>query len=177
MSRLSWYQKIYWTHFSKPVEDRALFRQVIENQVGSILEVGLGDGQRMQRIAKLWRQTGGQESLRYIGTDEFEAAQDGGKHLRLKQAHQFAAQLGLKATLIPGEVESAIPRVAHKMGTADLIIADGHLDPQNPLGGIVGSWLNHITHESTILLACAQRGRVLQVVDWQTALHDTKRAA
>ena len=177
MSRLSWLQKIYWKHFAKPVAERALFRQLIEKSIGSVLEVGIGDGQRMRRIAKLWRQSSDRQCLRYIGTDEFEAAIEVGRHLRLKQAHQIATALKLKATLIPGDVESAIPRVVHKMGTADLIVADGHLDPQHPSEGILGSWLQHLTHDATIVLACSRPGDELQLVDWRKSDHDARRAA
>ncbi len=117
MSRPSWLQKIYWTRFAKPVEDRELFKQLLSHPLSSILEIGVADGARMRRIAKLAQRSAGCEVLRYIGTDEFESAKDGKRHLSLKQAHQLAGQLGFKASLIPGDIHSAIPRVAHKLGS------------------------------------------------------------
>lgn len=166
MSRLSWLQKFYWTHFGKPVEERALISQLIQHPIGSVLEIGVGDGQRMQRIAKLVQLTPGAESLRYIGTDEFESA-PGGRHLSLKQAHQLATQLGFKASLIPGDACSAIPRVAHKMGACDMVIIDGGLDPSQPLSGPIGAWLNRLAHASSIVLASQDCGGTLSLVDLQ----------
>ncbi len=165
MSRPSWLQKIYWTRFAKPVEDRELFKQLLSHPVSSILEIGVGDGARMRRLAKLAQRALGCEVLRYIGTDEFESAKDGQRHLSLKQAHQLATQLGFKASLIPGDITSAIPRVAHKLGASDMIIIDGGLNPTQPLANTLGSWLNRLAHQDTIILACQERGGPLLLVD------------
>lgn len=167
MSRPSWLQKIYWTHFAKPVQERQLFRQLLSRSFDSVLEIGVGDGARMQRIAKLIRGTGKTETVRYIGTDEFESAQDGGRHLSLKQAHQLAHQLGFKAWLIPGDAKSALPRVAHKLGASDLVIVNGGISLTAPREGLVGSWLNRLAHSESIVLAAASHGDVLEPVDVQ----------
>lgn len=165
MSRPNWLQKIYWSRFAKPIEDRELFKQLISRPIASVLEVGIGAGERMQRIAKLVQFSGHAETLRYIGTDEFESARDGQRHLSLKQAHQLAMQLGFKASLIPGDVNSAIPRVAHKLGASDLVILEGGLDPANPLASNLGGWLNRIAHSGSIVLACKEPGTALEIVD------------
>ncbi len=165
MSRPSWLQRLYWTRFSKPVEDRVLFKHLVEHSVSSILEIGVGDGARMRRIAKLVQLTPGVEQLRYIGIDEFESAQDTARHLSLKQAHQLASQLGFKASLIPGDHTSAIPRVAHKMGASDLVIVNGGLNPQEPSIGIIGTWLNRLAHSESTVIGCQIAGGTLVVVD------------
>ena len=164
MSRPSWYQKIFWTHFAKPAGERSLYKYLLQHPVSSILEVGVGDGQRMRRLAKLATAPDGAQ-VRYIGTDEFESAVDGCLHLTLKQAHQVAAQLGFKASLIPGDVQSAIPRVAHKLGASDLLIINGGLDLSDPTSGIVGSWLNRIAHQDSVIFSCENHGSPLQSVD------------
>lgn len=167
MSRPSWLQRLYWTRFAKPVEDRHLFKQILDRPLSSLLEVGVRDGARMRRIAKLVHLPAGCEALRYIGTDEFESAKDGARHLSLKQAHQLASQLGFKASLIPGDIPAAIPRVAHKLGTSDLIVVDGGLNPRQPVSGFLGSWLNRLAHRDSVVLACEQTGGTLEVVDLQ----------
>ncbi len=177
MSRPSWLQKIYWARFAKPVEDRELFRQLLSHPVSSILEIGVGDGARMRRVAKLAQRAAGCETLRYIGTDEFESAKDGGRHLSLKQAHQLASQLGFKASLIPGDINSAIPRVAHKLGASDMIIVDGGLNPGQPLANALGSWLNRLAHRDSIILACQERGEALTLVDLRQLELPTRIAA
>jgi hypothetical protein len=164
MSRPSWLQKIYWSRFSKPVSERALFKHLIAHPVRSILEIGVGDGARMQRIAKLVQLPSDVTQLRYIGIDEFESASSG-RHLTLKQAHQLASQLGFKASLIPGDHSSAIPRVAHKMGACDLVIVDGGLNPQEPSVGIIGTWLNRLAHSQSTVIASNVDGGELVVVD------------
>lgn len=164
MSRPSWLQKIYWTRFSKPTTERALFKHLIECPVRSILEIGVGDGSRMQRIANLVQLADDAEQLRYIGIDEFESA-SGGRHLSLKQAHQLASQLGFKASLIPGDHSGAVPRVAHKMGASDLVIVDGGLNPQEPSVGIIGTWLNRLAHSQSTIIACDAVGGELTIVD------------
>ena len=161
MSRLTWVQRVYWTRFSKPVSERELVRQLIDKPIASLLEIGVGRGERMQRIAQLVTLVEGVDRLRYIGVDEFEAASDRGSHLTLKAAHQLAAQAGFKASLIPGDIKSAMPRVAHKFGPSDLIVIDGGLDPAAPNTSAITPWLNRIAHENTIVLACATPGQPL----------------
>jgi hypothetical protein len=176
MGRLSWIQRVYWTRFSKPVSDRELVRHLIDKPIASLLEIGIGRGERIHRIAQLVTLTADTERLRYIGVDEFEAASDGGPHLTLKTAHQVASQAGFKALLIPGDLKSAMPRVAHKFGASDLIVIDGGLDPAQPQTSLITPWLNRIAHDASIILACAQRGQTLTAVTREAA-SQTRRAA
>jgi hypothetical protein len=178
MSRLSWLQKLYWTRFGKPSEERELFKFLITHPIRSLLEIGVGDGARMQRFAKLVQLADGVEQLRYIGIDEFESATDGGRHLRLKEAHQLSSLLGFKASLIPGDHASAIPRVAHKMGACDVIVVDGGLDPAAPSSGVVGTWLNRLAHDHSVVFACSQPGGTMQRVNLgEIALPPVRQAA
>jgi hypothetical protein len=165
MSRLSWLQKIYWTRFSKPVEERSLVRFLIDNPISSILEIGIGNGTRLQRISKLVNPSVGCAQVRYIGVDEFEGSPASREHLTLKQTHQLANQLGFKASLIPGIPAQAIARVAHKFGASDLIIIDGGIDLASPTSGVIGSWLNRLAHSTSTVLACNQPGQTLMIVN------------
>lgn len=158
MSRLNWFQRFYWQRLAKPVAERELFRQLLAHPIASVLEVGVGSGERMGRLAQLVQLTSGTEQLRYVGVDGFESATDGRPHLTLKQAHQRAAQLGFRANLIPGDLKSAMQRVAHKFGSSDLVIIDGGVDPAAPDTGVVGQWIHHITHSRSIILACSEVG-------------------
>ena len=158
MSRLNWFQRFYWQKLAKPVSDRELFRALLSQPISSVLEIGVGDGARMKRIVQLAQRATGVEQLRYVGVDGFESAKDGGVHLTLKQAHQQATALGVRANLIPGDLKSAMPRVAHKIGSSDLVVIDGEFDSQSPLSGPIGQWLFHITHADTLLLATSVKG-------------------
>lgn len=165
MNRLSWVQKLYWSNFAKPVQDRALFKALVNHEIASVLEIGVGDGQRMRRISRLAQLPSEAESLRYVGTDEFEAASDNHAHLSLKHAHQLAGRLSLRATLIPGDLNSALPRVAHKIGPSDLLVVNGGLDPFNPTLSPLCGWMNRLAHQSSIVLACEQPGQDLVSID------------
>lgn len=164
MGRLNWFQRFYWQRMAKPVAERELFRQLLAKPIASVLEVGVGNGERMKRIAQLVQLAPNSTQLRYAGVDGFESAQDGTEHLTLKRAHQLATQLGLKASLIPGDLKTAMPRVAHKIGASDLVIVDGNFDMAKPLSGPVGQWLHHITHSSSVVLAAQHRGGILVTV-------------
>lgn len=161
MGRLNWFQRFYWQKLAKPVAERELFRLLLAQPIASVLEIGVGDGERMKRIVQLAQLAPSATQLRYVGVDGFESAQDGAPHLTLKQAHQLASQLGLRATLIPGDLRSAMPRVAHKVGANDLVIVDGEFDLSSPTTGPVGHWLQHITHPQSIVLAATRRGERL----------------
>jgi hypothetical protein len=164
MSRLSWLQKIYWTRFSKPVAERTLVRFLMDHSIESILEIGVGEGSRLQRIAKLAQKSPNCDVLRYVGVDEFEASAASRPHLTLKQAHQLASQLGFKASLVPGTPAQALPRVAHKFSAADLVIIDGGIDLSQPTQGPIGSWLNRLAHSNSTVIACQQPGQPLAIV-------------
>ena len=164
MGRLNWFQRFYWQKLAKPVAERELFRLLIAQPIASVLEIGVGNGERMKRIVQLAQLAPGVTQLRYVGVDSFESAKDGAVHLTLKQAHQQASQLGLRANLIPGDLRSAMPRVAHKIGASDLIIVNDDFDVQQPHCGPIGQWLRHITHANSILLASPSRGAALMRV-------------
>ena len=53
MPRLSWLQRLYWRHISKPLSERALFLHVIENPLASVLEIGIGSGARIKQVLPL----------------------------------------------------------------------------------------------------------------------------
>jgi hypothetical protein len=177
MSRLTWIQRVYWTRFSKPLSDRELVRHLIATPISSLLEVGVGDGSRLKRIAQLVQLKEGVDKLRYVGVDEFEAAQDQQQHLSLKTAHQLASQLNFKATLIPGDLKSALQRVAHKIGPSDLVIINGGLDPAQPEVGPVANWLNHLAQGSSTIFACAQPGELLVKLSRQSTAQKLSEAA
>ncbi|MEM8732617.1 MAG: hypothetical protein AAGG44_00240 [Planctomycetota bacterium] len=177
MSRPSWFSKLYWSHFGKPSEDRALVKHLLQTPVSSIVEFGVGDCQRIRRIAKMVQAADGVEQIRYVGTDEFEAANEPSGHISLKQAHQIAGSLGFKVTLMPGDVASAAPRVAHKVGASDLIIVNGGMDASQPANGPLAAWLDHLCHEQTSLFASREVGGQLVQINLRQFADSAARAA
>lgn len=177
MGRHSWLQKLYWSRFGKPAEERELIKFLIGQPISSVLEIGIGNAARMRRLAKLVTLNEDCEQLRYIGVDEFESATGSRPHLSLKQTHQLAKQLGFRASLVPGDHQSAVVRVANKMMACDLVIVDGGLDPQTPSAGPIGAWLHRLAHADSTVFASHQSGGQLVPVDCRDFDLPQRRAA
>jgi hypothetical protein len=161
MSRLSWTQRLYWRYFAKPASERDLSMYVLENPVVSILEIGLGTGDRFQRLIPLIKKSQSTTQIRYAGVDPFESATDTQPHMSLKQAHRVLAELGVKAHLIPGDSESAIARVANLVLPSDLIIVDGQWEADSAVGRAVRNWLPRLCHDQTAIFASSEPGQPL----------------
>lgn len=110
----------------------------------SVLEIGVGDGSRALAVLETLSKAGQQAS--YIGIDEFEMAGT----VTLKQVHQTMRAQGIRPQLFPGTAERGVMRVAHTIGTVDLIlIAEGPRDAQSQAAfGL----MNRICHENTVVL-------------------------
>ena len=180
MARLSWVQRLYWRYLSNPVSERALIQHVIETPIASILEIGIGSGERIKRILPLRTLVEGVTQLRYVGVDAFESASPGVPHMNLKAAHRMLAESGVKAHLIPGEPTNALSRVAHTVLPSDLIIIDGNWGTETQQSRAITDWLPRLCHsKSTIFAASVQGGDLKLVALPATAAEQTsvKRAA
>lgn len=180
MARLSWTQRLYWRYLSKPVSERDLFLHVLENPVGSVLELGIGSGDRVQRLLPLLQKPEGIQQVRYAGVDPFESAPQGTPHLNLKQAHRMLAELGVKAHLIPGDIRSALQRVAHTVLPSDLVIIDGEWGVDSDAGKAIETWLPRLCHANSTIFASNKRGdKLLSVPVPATAVDQSslRRAA
>ncbi len=174
MARLSWVQRLYWRYFSKPVSDRALFLHAIENPISSILEIGIGSGERIKQVLPLCTLAAGATQIRYVGVDAFESAGPGVPHMNLKSAHRMLAEFGVKAHLIPGDPSNALSRVAHTVLPSDLIIIGGGWGAESPQAKAIVDWLPRISHaESTIFSASTPGGKLERVVVPPTAVAKT----
>ncbi len=164
MARLSWVQRLYWRYFSKPVNERALFLHVIENPFASILEIGLGSGERIKQVLPLCTLPEGVTQIRYVGVDAFESAAADVPHMNLKAAHRMLAEFGVKAHLIPGDPTNALARVAHTVLPSDLIIIDGCWGVDSQQGRAIADWLPRLCHSKSTIFAASVQGGLLQKV-------------
>ena len=164
MARLSWVQRLYWRYFSKPVTERALIQHVIENQLVSVLEIGIGSGDRIKQLLPLCRLAAGATQIRYVGVDAFESAEAGVPHINLKAAHRMLAEFGIKAHLIPGDPTNALARVAHTVLPSDLVIIDGSWGADTQQGRAIADWLPRLCHSNSAIFASAEMGGTLQKV-------------
>lgn len=157
MARLSWTQRLYWRYFSKPVGHRPLYLYAIENPVQSILEIGIGNGERIKQVLTLCSTPEGGQ-IRYAGVDPFESATDGRSHLPLKSAHRMLAEFGVRTHLIPGDPTNALPRVAHTILPSDLVIIDGEWQSNSAQGNAIQTWLPRLCHAKSAIFASTTTG-------------------
>ena len=158
MAKLSWLQRLYWKHLSKPVSERALFLHVLENPLTSVLEIGMGSGQRIARLLALNASVTDIKPIRYTAIDPFEsnsaALASGQGVLSLKAAHRILSERGVKAHLVPGEPASSVARVAHSVLPSDLIIIDGYWENDDVHGQALAQWLPRLCHvQSTVFVS------------------------
>lgn len=164
MARLSWMQRLYWRYFSKPVGQRGLFLHAIETPIGSILEIGIGSGERIKQVLALCVPPEGVTQIRYAGVDLFESAKPGTPHLNLKAAHRMLASIGVKAHLIPGEPVNALARVAHTVLPSDLVIIDGEWGTDSLQNHAIVEWLPRLCHSQSTIFASATPGGKLEMI-------------
>jgi len=121
-----------------------LCKQLKPLNVHSVLEVGVGDGS--QAIAVMETLSRQSDSIRYYAVDEFEMA--GG--VNLKQFHQTLRNHNIHPQLFPGPVDAGLMKIAHTIGSVDLIlVADASVIDNNPA---VTGMLARISHEGTSVL-------------------------
>jgi hypothetical protein len=157
MARLSWLQRLYWRHLSKPIAYRELFEFVIEHPIASILEVGIRDGKRLEQVLSLVQVREGVTQLRYAGVDLFESGDPQDGHLRLKDIHRKLAEQNIKANLIPGDAASSLMRVSHMVQPSDLVIIDENWGLDSANGAALQQWLPRLTHDSSTVFARSNR--------------------
>ncbi len=180
MARLSWVQRLYWRYLSKPVTERELIQHVLNNRLVSVLEIGIGSGDRIKQLLPLCTLADGATQIRYVGVDAFESAETGVPHINLKAAHRMLAEFEIKAHLIPGDPTNALARVAHTVLPSDLVIVDGSWGVDTQQGRAIADWLPRLCHSKSVIFAAAEKGgRLLKVALPATAVEQStfKRAA
>lgn len=158
MAQLSWLNRLYWKHLSKPVSERPLFLHVLERPLTSVLEIGIGSGERIARLLELNASVWDAKAIRYTAIDPFESsASTGGTQaavLSLKAAHRLLSERGVKAHLVPGEPANVLARVAHSVLPSDLILINGYWESGEVHGQAIAQWLPRLCHvHSTIFVA------------------------
>ena len=95
----------------------------------SIVELGIGDGQRALRMLELACLHGPVSEIRYTGIDLFEAShQSEGTGLSLKEAHRLLKATGAKIQLLPGDPFMALSRAANSLAATDLVLISASQD-------------------------------------------------
>lgn len=141
----------YLLHLSKPRADRTVYQTIRNTPVRSVLELGIGDGQRASRIIALASPQNDGEQVAYTGIDVFEAGSCHSKaNLSLKQAYRQLRPLGAKLRLLPGDPMAVLPQVANTLGQFDLVV----ISAEAVAGQTPRAWfyLQRLLHPKSIVL-------------------------
>lgn len=122
MSAIDLLKYAHLAYFSKPKSERAVYRTIRRLRPRSVVEIGVGEVTRSQRIIKLCTHIVGVEQFRYTGIDLFEARGSSQPGVTLKLAHKLLKPMAAKIQLVPGDPFSALSRTANSLTQTDLII-------------------------------------------------------
>ncbi len=123
--RPSLWTRIRYSYIAKPLEERPLFREFLRRPISRVVEIGLGDGDRAERLIRLAIKLAGRH-VTYTGIDPFESAAAGEPRMLYKEAYKRLNYAGCSCKLVPGDPRAALTRVANTLsGTELLVIAAG----------------------------------------------------
>ncbi|OYP33786.1 hypothetical protein [Rhodopirellula sp. MGV] len=99
--------------------DKQLCKQLADSSANTVLEIGIGDGNRGRGIVDAL--TGREQStpVCYIAVDSFEL---GGNPLTLREFHRQLREYPAKVHLVPMPVEQGLDRVLRTYGQVDVIL-------------------------------------------------------
>lgn len=115
--------KLWHNSFAKPSEDRTLTRRLLDNNVTTLLEIGIGSLERTERLLE----TVASRSIRYVGLDPFESrSSEQAAGVSLKEAHRRLSGKAL-VQLVPGPVDTTLARVCNHIGVFEMVLVSNEL--------------------------------------------------
>ncbi|QDT13754.1 hypothetical protein [Planctomycetes bacterium K23_9] len=126
----------------------ATCRLVRSSGATSILEIGVGDGERALAMTAALVEANGGNPVRYVAIDMFEMA-DG--PITLKDFHKQIRAQNVQPTLVPMSVSAGLNRVSSTVGVVDLIlIADPVAGPAESVALLdISKALKKVASENT----------------------------
>ncbi len=119
----SFWQTFWWSYFAQLPEDRLCYRLIQKHKLVSILEIGMEDAVRSERMLQVALRTAGPRVVNFVGIDLFEAHPEAdGEPLTLKAAHQQLTATGARVKLVPGDAYSALSRTANSLKGIELVV-------------------------------------------------------
>lgn len=130
MAEIGVLKYVYYAYFSKPKHERVLFRSIKKNKMTRIVELGIGDLTRAQRLIQTAQKFSPGSEIGYTGIDMFEGSNREPK-ISLKQAHKILTATGSKVRLIPGNPFVGLSRFANTLVETDLLYISAGLDAES----------------------------------------------
>lgn len=138
----------FWlTRLSRPAGERLIHRHVLRARPARILELGLGQLVRTERMLAAAGPSAG--PVHYVGLDRFEGrAPSDPPGVSLKQAHRRLHPLG-RVQLVPGNIDTSLSRVCNHLGSFDLVLVSADNDERH----LERSWffLQRMIHAGTVV--------------------------
>ena len=153
MSQLGTLKYTYLTYLSQPATDRVLYRSIDKGPLRSILEIGVGNGVRTERLIAVAMRRASDAELCYTGIDLFEDRPAGAERIGLKQAYQQLRQQHVKVQLVPGDPFTALARISNYITGVDLVVVAGDQDADS----MARAWmfLPRMIHAETLVFSQA----------------------
>ncbi len=151
MSTAGLLRNAYLLYFAQPAADRALYKTLKGRKIRSVVQLGIGNGERTSRIVEVLGWEGGNLPLDYTGIDLFEQRPKTAPGLTLKSAFSQLKFNGVKVRLTPGDPYSALSRVANQIKDVDLLFISADQDRE----ALERAWfyVPRMIHGETLILA------------------------
>jgi hypothetical protein len=105
-----------------------LYKAIKGRTIRSLVELGIGSGQRTERIVEVLAWEKGNLPLSYTGIDLFEERPKDRPGMPLKTAFARMKFDQVKTRLVPGDPYSALSRTANQLSGSDLIVISADQD-------------------------------------------------
>lgn len=122
MKPISAFKFFQLTWLNKPVADRLIYKLIKRRNVTSIVEIGMGDGSRCYNMLAVAQKFKGESKIKYTGVDLFDAREEEESPLKLIEMHRKLNAVDAKTQLVPGDLASALPRIANSHVRTDMVI-------------------------------------------------------
>lgn len=155
MKPISSFRFFRMTWLDKPACDRAIYKMIRQRQIRSIVEIGMGDGTRCEKMIAVAQKFSSDAKVRYTGVDFFDA-RESGTPLKLIDMHRRLNKITARTQLVPGEIQSALPRIANSHLRTDLIVVSAGVDAE--AFESVESFLPRMLHASSMVLIQRKEG-------------------
>ncbi|MFT5303640.1 MAG: hypothetical protein ACI87E_001533 [Mariniblastus sp.] len=160
---LSSFGFLHLTMLAKPVCDRAVYKLIRKHKFRSFVEIGMSNGTRCLNMLQVAKKYGVSPKVRYTGVDEFDARGPERTPLALIEMHRVLKATDAKTQLVPGDVRSAIGRIANSHVRTDLVLISAGFEPAM----LEESWFYfpRMLHSGSLVLLQPTEGQEFQVLN------------
>ena len=150
MKPISAFKFFQMTWLSKPAPDRVIYKQIKQRKVRSIVEIGLGSGTRCSNMIAVAKKFSPDSKIKYTGVDLFDARGEDQSPLKLIEMHRKLNAVDAKTQLVPGDLGSALPRIANAHVRTDMVIISAGFEEEEFDATLM--FLPRMLHPSSVVL-------------------------